>query len=90
MGIKTANRPVATVLELDPFERTAVPSDVERAFACQLATAVWLRQLDNEAALEALSAYSVARFRDRPARACLLAALESEYRLCRERLDLCS
>jgi hypothetical protein len=32
----------------------------------------------------------MARFRDRPAQACLRVALETEYRLCRERLDLCS
>ena len=90
MGSRTANSPAATILELDPFERTGAPSDVERAFACQLATSVWLRQLGEEAALEVLSAYSMARFRDRPAQACLRVALESEYRLCRERLDLCS
>jgi hypothetical protein len=90
MGTRTANSPVATLLELDPLERTGAPSDVERAFACQLATSVWPRQLGEEAALEVLSAYSMARFRGRPARACLRIALESEYRLCRERLDLCS
>lgn len=90
MRITNANSPAATVLELDPFEHTGAPSDVERAFACQLATSVWLQQLGNDAALEALSAYSMARFRDRAAQACLRVALESEYRLCRERLDLCS
>jgi hypothetical protein len=37
-----------------------------------------------------LSAYVKARYRNRRARACLRVALENEYRLCRERLDLCS
>lgn len=86
----SAKRVFPTTLEPDRFERYAAPSEVERGFACQLATSVWLLQLGDEAAKEALSAYVMARFRDRPAQACLRVALETEYRLCRERLDLCS
>lgn len=77
-------------LEIDRFERSGAPSAVERAFACQLATSVWMRQLGDDEANAALSAYVMARFRDRPTQACLRVALETEYRLCRERLDLCS
>lgn len=80
----------ATQLTHDRFERSSAPSDVERRFACQLATSVWLRQLGDEGAREALSAYVKARGHNRRTRACLCAALEAEYRLCRERLDLCS
>ena len=79
-----------TPVELDRFERGGTPSDIERAFACQLATSVWLLQLGDEEAREALSAYVKARYSNRLAQACLRVALESEYRLCRERLDLCS
>lgn len=85
-----AKRVAATRLELDRFERSGPPSDVERGFACQLATSVWLLQLGDEEARKALSAYVRARYRNRRAQACLRAVLESEYRLCRERLDLCS
>jgi hypothetical protein len=74
----------------DRFERSSAPSDVERRFACQLATSVWLRQLGDEDARQALSAYVKARGHNRRTQVCLSAALEDEYRLCRERLDLCS
>ena len=80
----------ATQLTHDRFERSSAPSDVERRFACQLATSVWLRQLGDEEAREALSAYVKACGHNRQTQACLRAALENEYRLCRERLDLCS
>ena len=86
----TLKRVPPTRLEIDRFERSGAPSAVEKAFACQLATSVWMRQLGDDGAKEALSAYVMARFRDRPAQACLRVALETEYRLCRERLDLCS
>jgi hypothetical protein len=83
-------RVAAMRLELGRFESSGTPSDVERAFACQLATSVWLLQLGDEHARQALVAYVKARYRSRRAQACLRVALESEYRLCRERLDLCS
>lgn len=80
----------AAQLTHDRFERSSAPSDVEWRFACQLATSVWLRQLGDEEAREALAAYAMARYRNRRAQARLRVTLESEYRLCRERLDLCS
>jgi len=85
-----AKNVVAMPFELGRFERAGAPSDVERAFACQLATSVWLLQLGDEGAREALSAYVMARCRNRLAQAGLRVELETEYRLCRERLDLCS
>jgi hypothetical protein len=85
-----AKKVTATPFELDRFDRADAPSDVERAFACQLATSVWLLQLGDEAARVALSAYVRARYRNRSEQACLRVTLESEYLLCRERLDLCS
>lgn len=90
MQTANANAIPPTRLETDRFERSRTPSAVERAFACQLATSVWLRQLGDEQAREALSAYVLARFRDRPSQDRLRSALETEYGLCRERLDLCS
>ena len=45
-----AKKVTATPFELDRFDRGNAPSDVERAFACQLATSVWLLQLGDEAA----------------------------------------
>jgi hypothetical protein len=72
------------------FVRSAEPSQIERSFACQLATSAWLLQLRDEDARKALSDYVTARFRDRLSRSCLRVSLEREYRLCRERLDLCS
>jgi hypothetical protein len=81
---------VETRLRVRRSEGSVRPSDVERRFACQLATSVWLKQLrDNEAGM-ALSAYVSARYRSCRERADLRAALESEYTLCRERLDLCN
>ena len=82
-------RVAAMRLELGGFG-SGTPSDVERAFACQLATSVWLLQLGDADARQALIAYVKARYRNRQAQAYLHVALESEYRLCRERLDLCS
>ena len=80
----------ATRLTNDRLERSGTPSEFERRFACQLATSVWLSQLGDEEAGQAIAAYVMARHRNRRARARLRATLESEYRLCRERLDLCS
>ena len=87
----TKEKSVAAMrLELDRFEYSGTPSDVERAFACQLATSVWLLQLGDADARKALFDYVQARHGNRRAQARLRVALESEYRLCRERLDLCS
>lgn len=85
-----AKRVAATRLELNRFERPGTQGDVERGFACQLATSVWLLQLGDEEARKALSAYVKARYRNRWAQACLYVALEREYHLCRERLELCN
>jgi hypothetical protein len=61
----------------------------ESNFSEQIATAVWLRRLTDEAAREALGSYALAcRGRNRT-HAGLLAALAHEYHLCRERQDLC-
>lgn len=76
--------------DANPKRLPLAPSEVEREFARQLATSVWMLQLGDGEAREALSAYVLARFHERPAQARLRTALESEYRLCRERLDLCS
>jgi hypothetical protein len=85
-----ANKFASQLAELNRAGVAGMPSNVERAFACQLATSVWLRQLGEADAGEAVSAYVRARFRSRMAQGCLRAALEHEYRLCRERLELCS
>jgi hypothetical protein len=61
----------------------------ESNFAEQIATAVWLRRLTDEAAREALGAYALACHGRKPAHARLLAALAKEYHRCRERQDLC-
>ena len=90
MASTKAKKCPAVRLEFDRSECALLPSDVERGFACQLATSVWLAQLDHEEAQEALLAYVMARYRSRQAQARLRIALESEYHLCRERLDLCS
>lgn len=63
---------------------------IESDFAGQIATAVWLRRLTDEAAREALGSYAIACHGGREARAGLRAALEREYRRCRERQDICS
>jgi hypothetical protein len=63
---------------------------VESDFASQIAAAVWLRRLTDEAAREALGSYAMACHRSEQARAGLWAALEDEYRRCRERQDICS
>lgn len=87
----TKDKKVATIrLELDRFQCSGTPNDIERALVCQLATSVWQRQLGDEDARTALFAYVKAWYRNRGTQACLRVALESEYRLCRERLDLCS
>ena len=90
MQNRTEKRVATGRLARAASESPDVPSEVERAFACQLATSVWLRQLADEDANTALSDYVRARCRDRQARAQLRVVLEGEYRLCRERLDLCS
>jgi hypothetical protein len=69
---------------------TYILSAVESDFAGQIATAVWLCRLTEEPAREALGSYAMARHRTEKARAGLGAALEHEYRRCRERQDLCS
>jgi hypothetical protein len=84
------NRFASQLAECNRVGEPGALTDVERAFACQLATSVWLRQLGDADAAEAVSAYVRARCRGRMAQGCLRAALEHEYRLCRERLDLCS
>jgi hypothetical protein len=76
--------------EVARFERVGSPSEVERAFACQLATSVWLSQLGDGDARKALCDYVKARYRNRRAQAALRVALVREYRFCRERLDLCN
>lgn len=62
---------------------------VEFNFAEQIATAVWLRRLTDEAAREALGSYALACHGPKRTPASLLAALAREYHLCRERQDLC-
>lgn len=71
---------------IDTCDLTRVESD----FAGQIAAAVWLRRLSDEAAREALGSYAIACYRTEQARARLWAALEDEYRRCRERQDICS
>ncbi len=90
MQRSTAKKDSTAQLELNAFERASSPTEVERGFACRLATSVWLAELDDDAARDALYAYAMARSRDPWAQACLRVALLTEYRLCRERLDLCS
>ena len=63
---------------------------VESDFVGQIAAAVWLCKLTDEAAREALVSYAMARHRGKRVHARLSAALEREYRRCRERQDLCS
>jgi hypothetical protein len=63
---------------------------VEAHFAQQVAMAVWLSKLTDEAARDTLRLYALAGRRGKPAQADLRAALVAEYRHCRERLDLCS
>lgn len=63
---------------------------VESDFTAQIATAVWLRRLSDEAAREALGSYAIACGHGKGAHIRLSAALEQEYRRCRERQDMCS
>jgi hypothetical protein len=65
-------------------------TSAEADFAAQIATAVWLRRLTDDAAREALGSYAMACGRGKGGHARLAAALEWEYRRCRERQDLCS
>jgi hypothetical protein len=65
-------------------------TQVEVHFAEQVAMAVWLSKLTDEAARDTLGLYALAGRRGKPAQAGALAALVAEYRHCRERLDLCS
>ena len=90
MQCSRAKRVATPPLELEPLEPAGTPSDVELAFACQLAVSVWLLQLGDDAAREALSAYVLARSCSRLEQAHLRVALETEFHRCRERLDLCS
>lgn len=72
----------ASASELSPFEST---------FAGQIATAVWLGNLTEQAALEALTSYAIAcHLRERANSLRLRAALLTEYRRTRERQDLVS
>ena len=90
MQTTKATKLATTSLELVRPARAGEPSRIEQTFACQLAISVWLNTLSDRAAKEALSAYVKAGCRNRLQRAALLDALEREYHLCRERLDLCS
>ncbi len=81
----SSTRHEATVAS-EPLALTRTDSD----FAVQIATAVWLHRLTDEAACEALGSYAMARGRARGDHGRLWAALEREYRRCRERQDLCS
>jgi hypothetical protein len=65
-------------------------TQVEVDFAQQVATAVWLSKLTDEAARDVLRLYALAVRRGKPAQSRLWAVLVAEYRHCRERLDLCS
>lgn len=65
-------------------------TQVAADFAGQIATAVWLRRLTDEAAREALGSYALACAATGPARERMGAALLSEYRRRRERQDACS
>lgn len=59
-------------------------------FAGQVAVAVWLDKMSEEAAREALRCYAMARYAKSPGEAKrLLAALMGEYRRRREQQDLC-
>lgn len=60
-------------------------------FAGQIATAVWLRRLTDEAAREVLWSYAMACNSGRPGRSARMrTALVSEYRRRREGQDACS
>ncbi|HEY7672470.1 MAG TPA: hypothetical protein VIC71_09655 [Gammaproteobacteria bacterium] len=65
-------------------------TQVEAHFAQQIAMAVWLSKLSDEAARDTLGLYALAGRRGKPAQAGLRAALVAEYCQCRERLDFCS
>ncbi len=74
-------------ISLEKYRLTRIEAD----FAGQIATAVWLRRLTVEAAREALCAYALAcRGAGDGAHGFVGAALEYEYRRCRERQELCS
>ena len=63
------------LLDTDRLDRSGAPSEVEREFARQLATSVWMLQLGHDEAREALAAYVFARFHERPAQASLFDVL---------------
>jgi hypothetical protein len=66
-------------------------SEVDASFAGQIATAVWIGKLDEEAAREALLSYAIAcQLCERTHLIRLREALLAEYRHCRERQDLVS
>jgi len=73
-------------------EAVAAPqlTKVAADFVGQIATAVWLCRLTDEAAREALGSFALASAPTRPARDRIGAALLSEYRRRREQQDACS
>jgi hypothetical protein len=78
---------VVTMSETDMAKLSAVAT----SFAAQIATAVWLRKLSDDAAYEALRSYSLACHRGGSGLSARLRdALVSEYRRRREAQDLCS
>lgn len=76
--------------ETDKRSPDIVLGPVPAEFAGQVATAVWLGKLTDEAAGEALWSYAMAcRGGARPAATRMLAALMSEYRRRREWQEAC-
>lgn len=77
-----------------PLPRRAEPVRLTRIsaeFAGQLATAVWLRKLTDEAAREALWSYAMScHGGTRPEAMRMLEALTAEYRRRRDWQDACS
>lgn len=66
-------------------------NEIDANFAAQIATAVWIGNLSDAAAREALLSYAIAcQLADRTHLIRLREALIAEYRRCRERQDLVS
>jgi hypothetical protein len=66
-------------------------AEVDTNFAAQIATAVWIGNLSDDAAREALLSYAIAcQLCDRAHLIRFREALLAEYRHCRERQDLVS
>lgn len=84
MDASSARHAAGTAIEACRLTR------IESDFARQIATAVWLRKLTDEAAREALGSYALACRRGNRVHVWVRAALEHEYRRCREGQDLCS